>query len=143
MARFLGVDYGLERTGIAFSEGDVVMPLRTLSVAQCGNRKALLDAIAALTVEKAVDAVVLGLPVSSDGSESLTCVQIRNAAERLRRRVSVPLYFMPEAWSSYEAETMLREQGLKGAKLRAALDQMAACRILSSWLARFGSGACP
>lgn len=141
MARYLGIDYGLERTGLAFADGETVLPVKTLFLAQCGSRKAFLDSMAALAEEKGADAVIMGLPLAEDGSESMTCTQIRNAAERLRRRISVPLYFMPEAFSSYEAEAMLRKRGLKRKKLRAVLDQMAACRILSSWLARQKMGA--
>ena len=134
--KFVGVDYGLARTGLAVSdpEGRLAFPLMTLRLEDFSDRKAFLAALAERIVEAGAEAVVVGLPLTLDGEESLTTRQIRNVTERLKRRVSLPFFFMLEALSSQEAWSDLREAGLKMRKRKAVLDQQAAVRILSSFL---------
>ena len=135
--KFVGVDYGLARTGLAVSdpEGRLAFPLATLRLEDFSDRKAFLAALAERITETGAEAVVVGLPLMLDGQESLTTRQIRNVTERLKRRVPLPFYFMMEALSSEEAWADLREAGLKMRKRKAVLDQQAAVRILSSFLA--------
>lgn len=136
MPRFMGIDYGLKRTGLAISdpEGLIAFPLATLNLDDLGSRKALLDELAGLARQKGAEALVLGLPLHADGGESLTSVQVRNVAPRIIRRLQLPMYWMPEYFSSSEARRDLSEAGLSGSELKAVLDQQAACRILSSFL---------
>ena len=94
----------------------------------------MLKPIAERIAEAGAEAVVVGLPLTLDGEESLTTRQIRNVTERLKRRVPLPFFFMMEALSSQEAWSDLRDAGLKVRKRKAVLDQQAAVRILSSFL---------
>ena len=98
------------------------------------DRKAFLAALAERIAEAGAEAVVVGLPLTLDGEETMTTRQIRNVTERLKRRVPLPFFFMIEALSSEEAWADLREAGLKMRKRKAVLDQQAAVRILSSFL---------
>lgn len=138
MPKFMAADYGLERAGLAISDpdGKIAFPLTTLRLAECGTRKAMLDKLAALAREHGAEAMVVGLPLYPDGSENFICRQTRNMAARLKRRLSLPFYWMPEALSSEEAERDLLAAGLRGAKLKTVLDQQAACLILKSFLAQ-------
>ena len=133
----MSIDYGLARTGLAASdpEGRLAFPLATLRLSDFADRKAFLAGLAAAIAGAGAAGVVMGLPLLPDGSESLTTRQVRNVTERLKRRVDLPFYFMPEELSSEEAWADLREAGLKRAKRMAALDQQAAVRILASFLA--------
>lgn len=138
MVRYLGIDYGLERTGLAISgpDSDLVFPLPALGLKKLGTRKKLLDEIGRIGTEYAIDSIVLGLPLHGDGSESEMSAIVRNAAERIRHRLNVQAYLMPEYLSSMEARQDLRAVGLKGEKLKKALDSQAACCILASFLAQ-------
>lgn len=138
MPKFLAIDYGLERTGLAISDPDarIAFPLQTLSLSRHGTRKRLLDALANVAQETGAEAIVIGLPLHCDGSENLMVRQTRNMAERLKRRLPLPFYWMPEILSSEEAIADLKECGLRGKKLKSVVDQQAACRILSSFLAQ-------
>jgi len=135
--KHMGIDYGLARTGLAISdpEGRLVFPVTTLRMADYVNRKAFLAALATKIVAEGAEAVVVGLPLLDDGTDSLSTRQVRNAVARLQRRVSLPFFFMPELLSSEEAWIDLREAGLKRSKRHSVLDQQAAVRILSSFLA--------
>lgn len=134
--KYMGIDYGLERTGLAISnpEGTLAFPLCQLSLADFGARKPLLDEIAALALRNGVAVLVMGLPLRENGEESETTRQIRNAAERIRRRANLPLEFMPELLSTFEAMQDLAECGKTRASAKKILDQQAACRILQSYL---------
>lgn len=133
----MGVDYGLARTGLAVSdpEGRLVFPLLTLRLEEHANRKDFLAALAARIAAEGAGAVVMGLPVLDDGTDSLTTRQVRNITGRLKRRLNLPFFYMPELLSSEEAWADLREAGLKARKRKAILDQQAAVRILASFLA--------
>ena len=115
--------------------GRLAFPLVTLRLEEYPNRKDFLAALAArITAEKA-EAVVMGLPLLDDGTDSLTTRQVRNVTERLKRRVDLPVFYMPELLSSEEAWSDLRDAGLTARKRKAVLDQQAAVRILASFLA--------
>lgn len=136
MPRFMGIDYGLERTGLAVSdpEGKIVFPLETMYFKNFPKRSDFFDALAQKSRREKIDALVWGLPLGMDGEENLMCVQVRNAAKRLAHRIELPYFFMPETLSSFEAEKDLRSLGLKGNKLKLFLDQKAACHILESYI---------
>ncbi|MBQ7585443.1 MAG: Holliday junction resolvase RuvX [Desulfovibrionaceae bacterium] len=134
--RYVGIDYGLSRTGLAISDEEerFVFPLATFSLKDYPSRKDLLDALAAKIIEAKAEACVMGLPLPLEGPETLICKQIRNVTKRLQRRIPLPFYFMNEALSSEEAWADLKESGLKWSKRRKVLDQQAAVRILESFL---------
>ncbi|MBQ7607036.1 MAG: Holliday junction resolvase RuvX [Desulfovibrionaceae bacterium] len=139
--RYVALDYGLARTGVAFAEGEEapVLPVETVHAARFPNRHAFLDALAERIVALRADCCVIGLPIPLDGGEeSLSCRQIRNAARRLARRIAIPIVFENEALTSEEAWETLREAGIPQKKRRAVLDQESACLILSSYLAGRG-----
>lgn len=130
------MDYGLARTGLAVSDPDgrMAFPLATVRLQDYPDRKLFLAALAEKIIETGAEAVVVGLPLTQDGEESLTTRQVRNVTQRLKRRVPLPFYYMVEELSSEEAWADLREAGLKMRKRKAVLDQQAAVRILSSFL---------
>jgi putative Holliday junction resolvase len=131
--KYLAADYGEKRCGFAVSdaEGRGAFPRPALAVR---GRKHFLSAAAELASEEGVGAVVLGLPLRLDGGENAASARIRKIAASLARRIGLPLYLMPEALSSCEAEARLRETGKKGKKLQASLDGAAAATILESFL---------
>lgn len=139
MSLWLGVDYGLERWGVAISAPDenMVFPLCTLVLASFHNRAGMLNKLVELAMQHRVSGLVIGLPLHENGDENLTCSQVRNIVKRIKRRLpSLSFYFMPELLSSYEAAHDLRACGCYGKRFKAALDQVAACRILESFLAQ-------
>lgn len=133
--KYLAIDYGLKRTGIAVSDagGRMAFPRRTLVMT---TRERFFAELGACLTEEAPDIVVVGLPLSMDGSESLFTRQVKNFVERLKRRTELPVFWMNEQLSSHEAESDLRAAGTDGRRIREIVDQEAACRILNSFLAQ-------
>lgn len=141
---YLGIDYGLERTGLALSDpsGKIAFPLSTLELRKAGSRKVLLEKMASIAQENLCCGIVIGLPLHMDGTENEMCRCVRNFAKRLMSRLNIPVYFMPENLSSEEARAELREAGLSGDKLKSVLDQQAAKIILQNFLDNLSQGDC-
>lgn len=132
--KYLAIDYGLKRTGIAVSDCGESMAFPRVAIAMRG-KDAFFAELFAVAGEEGVEAFVVGLPRFLSGEESERTRMARNVAARLKRRSSLPVYFMEEALSSWDAESRLREAGKHGKELRNRIDSGAAVAILESFLA--------
>lgn len=132
--RILGIDFGLKRVGLALTDGLGMMAFPYKTIVRTTRDQLFADLLDIIEKEN-VNAIVLGLPLSMDGGESLITRQVRNFKDSLARRTDLPIHFMDERLSSMEAEEQLIEAGLtKRKKRKAVLDQQAAVRILESYL---------
>jgi putative Holliday junction resolvase len=78
--------------------------------------------------------LVVGQPLNMDGSESELSRLAAKFGRRLEGRFQLPVAFMDERLSSFEAKELLREQGHKGDYREQPADSLAAHLILQSWL---------
>ncbi len=133
MPRILAIDYGQARVGLAVTDPDgrMVFPLRVVA---WQTRDALFRELLAVIETQGVGRIVLGYPRRAGGDEGLTGRQVRNFAQRLARRTSVPICFVDEAHSTEEAAELLREAGVTGKALAERLDAQAAAVILERHL---------
>ena len=136
MPRIMGIDYGLERTGLSISdpEAKIAFPLKTLSLSECGTRKKLIEKLIELISVNKVETLVFGLPEYSDGTTSPMCAVVRNFAERISRRINLPVFFESEILTSEKAKELLTEAGIKNNRRKKKLDQASACIILQQFL---------
>ena len=138
----LGVDVGEVRIGVARSDpsGLIATPVETVR----RGRDDLHRLVELTRVEQAVE-VVVGLPRSLSGAEGPAAAKVRTFAARLAGAVApVPVRLCDERLSTVTAEAVLREQGRKGPRRRAVVDQAAAVVILQSALdAERRTGAAP
>jgi putative Holliday junction resolvase len=131
--RLICLDYGEKRTGVAVNGGSASLAIPH-GVILKNTRKAYFDQLLKIITAEQAEAVVIGLPLREDGTDSLTTRQVRNFAASLKNRTSRPVYFMNEAYSSDEAQAMLRQSGQKSRHRDGRLDSLAAARILQSFL---------
>jgi putative Holliday junction resolvase len=103
-------------------------------VERSGARARDHDRIAAVVDEAGAEVVVVGLPLSLDGSTGPAALAILGEAAELRTRLAVPVVTWDERLTTVEAERSLREMGVKGAERRRVVDRLAATVILQSWL---------
>ena len=134
--RVLGIDYGLRRIGLALSDptGTITSPLETV-VRRAGKRPPITK-LEAIARERDADHLVMGLPLSLDGSESEWCAEVRSVGERLAERLSLDISFVDERMTSVRAERAVRGLGLPKRKRedKRRIDAAAAQLILQSWL---------
>ena len=131
--RYLGIDYGLKRVGLAMTDpgGSVAYPH---SIIEWERRDELFDRLLAVIRDEGVEAVVVGLPLGLDGEETETTRIARNFAARLNRRTGLPVHLEDERLTSFEAERAMQEVGVPWKKRKKHLDSQAALRILQGFL---------
>jgi putative Holliday junction resolvase len=129
--RVLALDHGSARCGAAISDpsGTLATPLR--AVVRPDTKKGL-TALARLAEESGAERIVVGLPLTLAGAEGEQAGRARTFAERLERRVSIPVELYDERMTTRLAE---RSGGQGDA------DSRAAAHLLESYLARTGAGA--
>ena len=134
--RFLGIDFGEVRIGVAVSDVDRVI---ASPYAMLSNKsfKTLMPEIIDIVREMDVGAVILGLPLQFDGTEGATAEKVRNFAKFLRDYLDkaefqdVKIAYVDESHSSMVAEDMLIGKFDMGRKKRTKiLDKIAAAEIL-------------
>ena len=135
--RVMALDYGTRRTGVAVCDelGITVRPVETIAGA---NRLEAVHRAAALTEELEAALVVIGLPLSMDGSEGSAGRRVREFADLLRGLVTVPIELYDERLTSREAEQMLQERGFDRAERKAKADEWAAMILLKDYLSKHG-----
>ena len=142
----IGIDPGDARIGVARSDpsGFLATPVETVR-----RGKGDLARIARILADEAdgstVLEVVVGLPRSLSGREGPAAIKVREFADRLAARLApVPVRLVDERMTTVSAEAMLRDQGRKGGKRRAVVDQAAAVLILQHALdTERATGAAP
>jgi putative holliday junction resolvase len=129
--RVLGVDLGTVRVGVAMSDSSqsVATPLTTLS--RSGDLGSLLDR---LVQEEEAVAIVVGLPLSLDGSFGPAALGVLDEVNKLRERVGVPVETYDERFTTVTASRALQATGRRGRKGRQVVDQVAAAVMLQAWL---------
>jgi putative Holliday junction resolvase len=128
--RVLALDHGSARCGAAISDpsGTLATPLRAV---ERPDTKKGLAALAQLAEESGAERIVVGLPLTLAGGEGEQAGRARTFAERLERRVSIPVELYDERMTTRLAE---RSGGQGDA------DSRAAAHLLESYLARTGAG---
>lgn len=134
MSRAIALDIGTRRIGVALSDsaGTVATPYEV--VTRSGSRARDHRRIGELVDEAGADVVVVGLPLSLDGSLGPAARTVLTEVDELRATLSVDVVTWDERLSTVEAERSLRVMGVKKGNRRRVVDQVAATVILQSWL---------
>ena len=135
MGVLLGLDVGDARIGVARSDelGIAAHPLCTLTRK---NRQVDLVAISDLVSIHKVERVIIGLPISLDGTIGTQARSVQKFAQRLAKVIKVPIEFWDERFTTVEAEDVLRELNKNSKEQKDIIDQVAATIILSEYLER-------
>ena len=136
--RTLAIDLGTKRVGLAMSDegGRFATPLEVLTVT---SPDAAIPHILDLIRKEQVQRIVLGLPLNMDDSVGPAAKQTLAWARKLSDSANVPLLFVDERLSSFEAEQQLNARKRAGEKLtrqkkKQQLDALAAAGFLQSFL---------
>ena len=108
-------------------------------ITRSGDARADRDRVAEIVSEVEAGLVVVGLPLSMDGSEGPAAKAALKEAEALRELLDVPVELQDERLTSVTANRSLTEAGVTGnrrrkARAAGAVDQAAAAVLLQSWL---------
>lgn len=121
--RFLGIDYGTKRVGLALSDedGQLAFPKSVLS-----NSKDIIEDIKKLCAEEGISGVVIGESRDLDGTPNPLMKDIEIFMEQLKKEIDIPLYLEPEFFTSHQAQKIQGKNKM--------LDASAAAIILQSFL---------
>jgi len=98
------------------------------------GRKDLLKRIAEAVKTEGVQAIVLGLPLSMDGTESAQTRLVLKFAEELKKHLDIPVHLQDERLSSFAAEEKLAAAEYSRGQKKKRLDAVAAAAILETFL---------
>lgn len=128
----VGVDLGTRRIGVAVSDagGTVATPYAVLTRTNDDEDAA---AIADICLLENAKTVVLGLPLSLDGSKGDMAAVSEAFAGKLRS-AGMRVRLHDERLTTVEAEKKLKERGMKGKQRRSVVDKVAAAVMLQAFL---------
>ncbi len=133
MSVLLGLDVGDVRIGVAVSDvlGSGAHPLCTLTRT---NRKRDIIAIGDLVSIHKVERIVIGLPISLDGSIGTQAEKVQKFGARLSEGLDVPVEFLDERFTTAEAEDILDTLEMNPKERKKIIDQVSAVIILDEYL---------
>lgn len=137
MTRYLGVDFGATRIGLAVSDPDgrVALPH---SIVDSTSPTEQVERVAQVARENGVDAVVVGRPRGLSGDAGPAEKKVNRFAGRLSSR-HLRVVLWDERFTTHGASAALEEQGLTAKEQRPLIDQVAATLILQSYLDHINS----
>jgi len=136
--RYLGVDYGSKRIGLALSDEAGTMGFPHAIVA---NTPRVIDEICALIKGEHVGAIVIGDSRNFSDEENPIAADARVFGNKISEHAGVPLFFESEIFTSAEARRAPeKEMKSRAPRREARVDASAAALILTSYLSRTNHG---
>ena len=130
----LALDLGEKRVGAAVSDSLLISVTRLPPLAR-SNWKQLLRDVTQLVRRLDARTLVIGLPLSLDGTKSSAALEVQRTAAKFARSLEIPVYLQDERLTSVEAEQQLRAAGHSSLEIRELVDGQAAAIILTDFTA--------
>lgn len=134
--RIIGLDPGERRIGVAVSDptGTIASPVRYIDTKADDVDQILVE----LCRTTGAETIVVGLPISLDGSEGPSARRTREFAAHVRDVTGLEVVLQDERFTSHTAEAALISGGVKRRTRKEKRDQVAAAVMLQSYLDRQG-----
>lgn len=130
--RAIGIDLGSKRIGVALSSGSLATPYEV--VARSGDRRRDHARIAELVAETEATIVVVGLPLSLDGSIGKAAKSAQAEMAELAAALDIEVTAYDERLTTVTADRQLIDQQLGARARRQVVDKVAASVMLQAWL---------
>jgi putative Holliday junction resolvase len=131
--KYLGVDYGDKRTGLAECDVSGMLASGITTIKEGGMRNTA-ERVAREAASRSCKKIVIGLPRNMDGSEGERAEVIRIFASILAELTDIEIDFFDERMSTMVAYRYLGETGTYGKKRKDAIDTLSAEIILQGYL---------
>jgi len=131
--RILALDLGKKRIGLALSD-ELGITAQGLETLERTGRRADIETLRRLTVEKNVRLILMGDPLHMSGEQSRQGEYTREFARELEYKTGIPIQFRDERWTSRQAERTLRGSGIPHGDRKPAIDRLSAVILLQSYL---------
>lgn len=132
--RYLGVDLGTKRIGLAIADLDTRIASPVCMIQAKGSIEQDARAIAEVAAEYGAKNVVVGLPLNMDGTEGPQAKLSKSLAAMLTSLAGLTVYLHDERLTSHAADARLIDRDLTRKKKKARQDAVAAQILLESFL---------
>lgn len=129
----LGLDVGQKRIGVAGCDRLGLIATGLTTIERTSFEKDVQQ-IQKIVTERQVQLLVIGLPYSMDGSLGFQARHIQKFAKRLSKALKLPVEYVDERLTSFQAEQMLLAENLSPSRHKPLIDRKAAALILQQWL---------
>jgi putative Holliday junction resolvase len=135
MGRFLGIDHGNRRVGLALSDPlkIIAKPFQTITYKNVEN---LCSQLKTIIIENDVERIVLGMPIGMLGQRTQQTEKVTKFADVLKCEMNIPISLEDERLSSVSAEKALIQQNVKTGHNKGRVDETAAAIFLQQYLER-------
>jgi len=136
--RYLGVDYGSKKIGLALSDelGTMGFPHAVVP-----NTPKLIDGVCVLIAKENISAVVIGESRTLAGGENPIAKDAHAFGDLVTERAGIPVFYESEVFTSAEARRApAKEEKTRSPKQHVLVDASAAALILTSYLSRTHHG---
>lgn len=133
MISALGLDVGRKRIGVAGCDGTGLIATGLTTIERTAFQQDLAQ-LGQLVQLRQVQVLVVGLPYSMNGTLGFQAREVQKLARRLSSALHLPLEYVDERLTSFQAEQLIRAQGLSPSRHKALIDRKAAALILQQWL---------
>ncbi len=135
MGKYLALDYGEKRLGLAISDvtRTIARPYRTLTVQ---SPKQIIKELRTIIEEEGVEKLIVGLPRTMKGTDSRQTERVREFVATLQQQLVVPVEMEDERLTTVQAHATLHALGKQPSRHRDRVDQYAAVHLLQTVLDR-------
>ena len=133
--KYLGVDYGDKRTGLAECDvsGLLASGIGTISE---GGMKNTAERVAKEATARGCKKIIIGLPKNMDGTEGFRAEATYKFAKRLGEIYDGRIEFVDERLTTVGASQFLNATNTRGGKRKDVIDTVSACLILETYMKR-------
>lgn len=134
LARFMGIDYGVKRVGLAISDplGIIAGPVGFIQ-RRAGKRPPLSKVIERAK-ELEARGFVIGLPLDGEGNESEWTAEVRAFGSELEKRTGMRVIYIDERFSTATALRAIRDMDESARGRKGDVDSLAATVLLQNAL---------
>lgn len=129
----LALDLGGTRVGVALSD-ELSISIRRLEPLLRTNWKQLLRDVDAIVRRFDAKTMVIGLPLSLDGTVGTAALEVQRTAKKFSQSLEIEIYLQDERLSSVEASERLRYEGIASSVNSSLIDSESAVIILRDFL---------
>lgn len=134
LARFVAVDYGRKRIGLAISDplGMIASPAGFITRRE--GKRPPITKILARAQELEARGFVMGLPLDGEGNETEWTAEVRSLGAEIAKRTGMPVRFLDERFTTAVALRTIKELGESTRGRKGDVDSLAATVLLQNAL---------
>jgi putative Holliday junction resolvase len=134
LARFLAVDYGEKRVGLAIADTIGMIATPAGFIARRAGKRAPIAEIMRRAEALEARGFIVGLPLDGDGNETAWTAEVRRVGEELGKRTGLSVRFLDERYTTSASLRTIREMDGSTRGRKGDVDAMAAAVLLQNAL---------